>query len=180
MKRLVSLFVVLCMLVGLTACNQNSKVNQVLESQISSTTTDSFPDATLSSDVVLQSQPQESMNEIVLSNTEGIDVDLTILSSTMVYAEVYDMVCAPESYLGKVIRMQGICSVYTDPNTGIVYYACIIQDATACCSQGLEFTLVNEDEYPDQGAEITVTGTFELYEEDGYQYIRLADSVLTY
>ncbi len=176
MKRLVSMFVVLCMMVGLTACNQNSKVNQVLESQISST--EAFPDPTLSSEVVLQSQ--ESTSEVILSNTEGVDVDLSTLSSTMVYAEVYDMVYTPEMYLGKVIRMQGVCAAYTDPNTGIVYYACIIQDATACCSQGLEFTLVNEDEYPDQGTEITVTGTFETYEEDGYRYIRLANSVLTY
>ena len=178
MKGIVSVFIVLCMLVGLTACNQDSKVNQVLENQVSST--EVFPDPTLSSDVLLQSQPTQPTEGVVLSNTEGIDVDLSILSSTMIYAEVYDMVYNPESYYGKVIRIQGTCAMYADPNTGTVYYACIIQDATACCSQGLEFTLVNEDEYPDQGAEITVTGTFETYEEDGYRYIRLANSVLTY
>ncbi len=180
MKRIVSLLVVLCMLTGLTACtNQNSKVNQVIDSQINSTTSD-FPNPTLSSETILQSQPGESIDDMVLSYTEGVDIDLTILSSTMVYAEVYDMVYNPEMYFGKIIRMQGVCATYTDPETGNVYYACIIQDATACCSQGLEFTLLDTYEYPEEGTEITVTGTFEVYEENGYQYIRLADSVLTW
>ena len=61
-----------------------------------------------------------------------------------------------------------------------IYFACVIADATACCSQGLEFVLAGEhtypNDYPELGSEITVTGTFELYEEDGYQYCRLVDA----
>lgn len=187
MKRVVALFVIGCMLTGLTACNesnQNSKVNQVLESQISMAT-DSFPDPTLSSDIILQSQPQptqpsEIPEDIILSNTEGIDIDLTMLNSTMVYAEVYDMMYNPETYYGKVVRMQGTCATYTDPETGFVYYACLIKDATACCSQGVEFTLISGENYPEEGSDITVTGTFGSYEEDGYLYVRLENSVMTF
>jgi len=58
-------------------------------------------------------------------------------------------------------------------------YACIVQDATACCAQGLEFepesTLSYPDDYPEPGAEITVIGTFDSYKEevDGNTYIYL-------
>ena len=45
---------------------------------------------------------------------EGIDVDLTALSSTMVYAEVYNMITAPEQYRGKVVKMEGLFAPEAD------------------------------------------------------------------
>ncbi len=39
--------------------------------------------------------------------TPGIDVDLTTLSGTMVYSEVFNMIANPEDYVGKTIKMQG-------------------------------------------------------------------------
>ena len=111
-------------------------------------------------------------------------VDLTVLSSTMVYAEVYNMVTAPEQYVGRTVRMKGTFSTYTDPGSGKVYFACIIADATACCSQGLEFELQNAADlsypadYPEEGTDITVTGTFRTYTEGNYLYCQLADAVM--
>ncbi len=111
-----------------------------------------------------------------------IDVDLTKLSSTMVYSEVYNMMVDPDSYEGKTIKAYGPFSVYTDEATGKVYFACIIQDATACCSQGLEFQLAGDytypEDYPNVGDMITVTGKFSTYTEDGYLYISLLDAKL--
>ncbi|MBQ7706553.1 MAG: hypothetical protein IJT72_02090 [Lachnospiraceae bacterium] len=111
-----------------------------------------------------------------------IDVDLTKLSSTMVYSEVYNMMVDPESYEGKTIKAYGPFSVYTDETTGKVYFACIIQDATACCSQGLEFQLAGDytypEDYPNVGDMITVTGEFSTYTEDGYLYVSLLDAKL--
>ncbi len=96
--------------------------------------------------------PEEQANaDAVLSRTEGIDVDLTSLSSTMVYSEVFNMMYEPEDYIGKTIRMEGIFSAYHDKNTGNDYYSCIIQDATACRAQGMEFVLADEKAYPEQG-----------------------------
>ena len=119
-------------------------------------------------------------------SADGIDVDLTKFSSTMVYSEVYNMMYTPDDYIGKTVKMKGqfaIGYVYnTDgtPDESTARFACVIADATACCSQGLEFILTGEhtypDDYPELGNEITVTGTFELYEEDGFQYCRLADA----
>ena len=103
----------------------------------------------------------------------GIDVDLTALSSTMVFAEVYNMLACPEDYLGKTIRAAGEFAVYEE-ETGRLY-AVVVQDALACCAQGLEFELAGgaayPDAYPAEGSEITVVGTVELYEDNGYLHL---------
>ena len=109
-----------------------------------------------------------------------IDVDLTKLSSTMVYSEVYNMMVDPDSYMGKTIKMSGPFAVYTDQESGKNYFACIIQDATACCAQGIEFNLDGNYSYPDDYPAvddiITVTGVFSTYEEDGYMYATLLNA----
>ncbi len=108
---------------------------------------------------------------------DAIDVDLTQLSSTMVYSEVYAMVYEPEQYTGKTVKMHGLFA--TQEYNGKRFYACIVQDATACCAQGLEFelaeALVYPDDYPEPGTEITVVGTFDSYKEeaDGNFYVYL-------
>lgn len=108
---------------------------------------------------------------------EKESVDLTQLSSTMVYSEVYSMLSNPADYMGKSVKMTGTMSVYQDSGTGNVYYACLITDATACCSQGLEFVL-ESGTYPAAGEQITVVGTFETYFEGENQYCRLAEAKL--
>lgn len=118
--------------------------------------------------------------------TAAVDIDLTVLSGIMVYSEVNSMISFPDNYIGKTVKMKGqfaIGYVYnTDgtPDESTARFACVIADATACCSQGLEFILTGEhtypDEYPELGAEITVVGTFEWYEEDGFRYYRLGNA----
>ncbi len=106
-----------------------------------------------------------------------VDIDLTSLSSTMVYSEVYNMLMEPERYIGKNIRMAGGYSAFLDENTGNIYRVCMIVDATACCAQGMEFILADEN-YPEMESDITVVGTFQTYMEDGTQYCHLVDAVL--
>ena len=111
-----------------------------------------------------------------------VDLDLSKLSGTVVYSQIYNMMYEPESYLGKVIRMAGYYSAYEDTVRGVVYHACVIPDATACCAQGIEFVRAGEhawpDEYPAEGADILVTGRLETYEEDGNMYLHLTDAEL--
>ena len=51
------------------------------------------------------------------------------------------------------------------------------------CSQGLEFVLAGEHsypaDYPELGTEITVVGTFQTYEENGYVDYHLVDAEMT-
>ena len=105
------------------------------------------------------------------------DIDLTALESNMVYAQVFDMVNNPDAYTGRTVRAHGPFAYYQDANTGKEYFAVLISDATACCAQGIEFVLDGEhvypDDYPEPSTEITVTGVFDSYEENGTVYVQL-------
>lgn len=108
------------------------------------------------------------------------DVDLTQLDSNMVYAQVYDMVYEADKYDGKSVRAKGNFAYYQDPETQNEYFAVLISDATACCSQGIEFVLEGDpvfpDDYPAEGTEITIAGSFHSYVEDGTTYVQLLDA----
>ncbi|MCR4610477.1 MAG: hypothetical protein K5644_01115 [Lachnospiraceae bacterium] len=119
----------------------------------------------------------DTKNSTAKSSTDGIDVDLTTLSSTMVYGEVYNMMMTPEKYIGKIIKMKGTFSVYHDDSKNKDYFACIVQDATACCSQGLEFETTEEftypQDFPNAGEQVCVVGVFDTYKEDNTNYVTL-------
>lgn len=127
---------------------------------------------------VTPAEPTGSANPGDLS----VDLDLTTMSSTLVYSEVYNMMCVPEEYQGCTIKMKGPFEVYVDEATGKYYYACIIQDATACCAQGLEFEPVDlkvyPDDFPEIGTEICVVGEFDTYMEGEYMYCTLRNAKL--
>ncbi len=113
---------------------------------------------------------------------DHIDIDLTEMSSTMIYSEVFNMVNTPEDYMDKAVKMGGQFAVYEDEQSGKTYYACIIQDATQCCSQGIEFEPADEDmkypdDFPEVGDEIEVKGIFGTYNEGDQRYcvLRQAD-----
>ena len=121
------------------------------------------------------------------ASADGVDVDLTVLSSTMVYSEVYNMLYFyPENYYGKTVKMTGQFNVYQwVDESGVVAdmpvaYACIISDATACCAEGVEFVLEGDytypEDYPELGTEITVIGEFQPYEENGMTWYHLVNA----
>ena len=112
----------------------------------------------------------------------AVDLDLSVMSGTIVYAQVYNLMYEYETWLGKTIRIAGYYSAFEDTARGVVYHACVIPDATACCAQGIEFIWAGEhdwpDDYPEEGTQIVVTGRLDVYEEDGYLYLHLVDAEL--
>ncbi len=115
--------------------------------------------------------------------SEGVDVDLTLMGKDLIYATVYQMMSKPEEYEGKTIRIEGKYYASYYPITDKYYNYCLIADAAACCSQGLEFELgggaVYPDGYPEDQSEVIVTGVFETYTEEAGQtfyYCRLRDA----
>lgn len=111
-----------------------------------------------------------------------VDLDLTKMSATMIYSTIFDMMIMPEDYVEKIIKVKGWFETYTDPQTGEMYYAVVVPDATACCQQGLEFVWKGNHTYPDDfpkpGQNITVTGIYKMIENDGVTYTYLeANSV---
>ena len=114
----------------------------------------------------------------------GVDIDLTVMDSDMVYATVYQLMFNPEDYQGKTVKMRGNYYATWYERTKKYYHCVIIQDATACCSQGMEFlwgdgSHVYPDEYPENETEVEVIGEFEIYSEDGYDYCRLKNADLS-
>ena len=162
MKRtLLLLFLILT----LTACNNDPQISA--SAPVQSERSDSSAERS--------QDPQTS-----LPQASDRPIDLTVMSGTMVYAEVYQMMVQPDDYLGREVTMQGVFSVYEGTNRN--YYACVIADAAACCSQGIEFVLEEPlkypEEYPESGSEIKVQGIFDTYEEEGYSYCQLIHAKL--
>lgn len=157
MKRFFLLFLIAAL--ALTGCGQTAT-----------------PEAT-----VATTAPAPSETE---AKQTGSYVDLTALSSTMVYAEVFNMTTFPEDYVGKTVKMQGQFStgkLYApDGSDGSMVFACIIQDATSCCAQGIPFDLAGSfsypEDYPELGNQITVVGTFEKCTQDGLEFYRLSQA----
>ena len=108
----------------------------------------------------------------------SVDVDLTTLSSTVVYAEVYNMLTRPEGYMGKTIKLNGPYASSYYAETDLNYHYVIIEDAAACCQNGLEFIWNGEhrfpDDYPEEESRIEVIGVFGSYEELGRTYYYLS------
>ena len=204
MKKLILLFLSLAMIFMVTGCGNNNLpgrtgkqpagVNDVLEAgmaeedskkaatkdQINGSGTDNSE--TRQNGVNEDAPDPEPIDEaeIAMRSADGIDVDLTVLSSTMVYSEVYSMMVLPGNYVGKTVKMNGVFASYHDEASDKYYFACVISDATACCSQGIEFVLTDEysypEDYPEEGGEICVIGTFDTYQEGDYTYCTLRNA----
>ena len=182
MKRLLCLLLAALTVLGLGACGKKSGAP---------TGETTFPTTASEKPKPLQTLPLETGEREQTAPTadtaESTFVDLTALSSTMVYAEVFAMMSSPEDYVGKTVKMQGIFSkgqLYAagSLNDGGTVFACVIQDATACCAQGIPFELAGDhtypQDYPELGDTITVVGTFEIHQQEGMQFCRLRDAEL--
>ena len=189
MKRIFCLLLAVCMAVSLCACGKDSE--KVAENN----TPSSDGEVSAPAEIIPTPDEQETQDEQqtpeepeqTQTSADGVDVDLIVLSSTMVYSEVYNMLYFyPEDYYGKNVKMTGQFNVYQwVDESGIVAdmpvaYACIISDATACCAEGVEFVLEGDytypDDYPELGTEITVIGEFQSYEENGVTWYHLVNA----
>ena len=124
-------------------------------------------------------QPQDNASEQIT-----IDVDLTILSSTMISAEIAHIKANPDEYLGKTIKVSGLYSASYYPPTDQYYQLVTFEDANACCQQVFEFTWNGDhtypDDYPSENTRIEMTGVFGKYEELGRTYYFLSVDDIIY
>ena len=184
MKRIFCLLLAVCMMASLCACGKGR------EKDAGNDTLSSNEEASASAESIPTPKEQETPGESEQpqASADGVEVDLTVLSSTMVYSEVYNMLYNdPAHYLGKTVKARGGFSIYQLVTDGVlqpdpVAYACIIADATACCAEGMEFVLKDDlaypDDYPELGTEITVIGEFQPYEENGVTWYHLVNARL--
>ena len=166
--------------------NNGKTVDKVIESQVKKEeqkkTEESTKEDTQKNDQQnTDTQTPESVQGSVNAPEASVDVDLSVMDSDMIYATGYQMMSDLEQYVGKTFRIEGKFYVTYDEMTKNQYYYCVIKDATECCAQGLEFVWgdgshIYPDEYPTDGTEVVVDGTFELYMENDSRYCRLANA----
>ena len=197
LKKCIVLFLCILLITGCSnkkgtdgkGINNTNSVDKVIDNQIANE--DSKTDTTESEKALSNVESNKDTEDTIsgeedVRNTDGtVDYDLTQMSSDMVYATVYQMMVTPEEYEGKTFRIDGNFYATYYEATKKYYFYCVIQDATACCAQGMEFVWedgshIYPDEYPEDNAEIVVEGTFETYKEEGDQnlYCRLSDAIL--
>ena len=212
-KRIMALILVLGMILTVTGCsggdsqtmgsrlNTENAVDKVLnqktdsvyqeEDRKSETESATEMETTTKTESATEPTSEPTYGQVVNGDSsviaqyksEGVDVDLTLMGKDLIYATVYQMMSKPEEYEGKTIRIEGKYYASYYPITDKYYNYCLIADAAACCSQGLEFELGGDamypDDYPADQSHVIVTGVFETYTEEAGQtfyYCRLRDA----
>ncbi len=102
--------------------------------------------------------------------SDDIDYDLTQMSETMVYSQIFDLVSTPFEYEDARFVIEGNLIESEDLNTGEIFYAIFIEDAAACCSQGLEVVFTQDFEIPTLPKSVVLTGTIKSYSYNDYDY----------
>lgn len=185
---------ILALLVALTCtgCGAEAATQSVTDSATSiPTVNDVLADATQQEPVVVAPEvsaedtatvAEESDAPAGFGSYDSVDIDLTTMNSVMVYSQVYDMVVNPAEYEGKTVKMHGIFAYYYVDSVDTYYFGIVVEDATACCAQGIEFVLTDEAErtvpndYPEIMDEATVVGVFTAFnpvESPDYEYYHL-------
>lgn len=192
MKKILACIICLTLAFGVTACgkasdkdsNGDTKIISDAKNKQENSKSNTKKDVS-KKEVAVDAGKGKSSKSKSKTNSNKIDVDLNNLNANVVYAQVFQMMTEPDKFIGKRIRMSGQFNVYAaqegNPSGVTEYYAIIIADAQACCQQGIEFVWPGHtypEGFPEVKSNASVTGIFEVYEENGKKYCRLvADSV---
>ncbi len=171
---------------------ENEKKNEQADNEISDTVTDeTITETNTEENTVSDTEQQTTAVEATTTDAMKdvkVDIDLTQMSSDMVFATVSQMMCNPDQYIGMTVKVKGIYSPFYYEETHKYYQYVVIEDALACCSQGMEFvwgdgTHAYPDDYPPEYTNIEIIGSFDTYlEEDHgieYKYCHLTDAQMT-
>lgn len=192
MKKILACIICLTLAFGVTACGKASDKDSNGDTKIISDAKNKQENSKSNTkkevskkEVAGDAGKGKSSKSKSKTNSNKIDVDLNNLNANVVYSQVFLMMTEPDKFIGKRIRMSGQFNVYAaqegNPSGVTEYYAIIIADAQACCQQGIEFVWPGHtypEGFPEVKSNASVTGIFEVYEENGKKYCRLvADTV---
>ena len=108
----------------------------------------------------------------------AVDIDFTVLSSMMVFAEFYNIMLNPDDFVGKIIKMNGLYYASVFDKDDYYSHYITVGEGDACCAQGFEFKWNGEhkfpDDYPKENTKIELTGAFSKYEKLGRTHYYLA------
>ena len=192
MKKILACIICLTLAFGVTACgkasdkdsNGDTKIISDAKNKQENSKSNTKKEAS-KKEVAGDAGKGKSSKSKSKTSSNKIDIDLNNLNANVVYSQVFLMMTEPDKFIGKRIRMSGQFNVYAaqegNPSGVTEYYAIIIADAQACCQQGIEFVWPGHtypNGFPEVKSNASVTGIFEVYEENGKKYCRLvADTV---
>lgn len=189
-KKAMAFCIMLIVIISISACGTDTSMVEDIENKQDSSTVQSTSE-TESELKNNDGKSETDVEEVETNETDettednnSIDIDLAVLSSTMVYSEVYNMMSNPDEYLGKTIKIIGQYNAIQLDGTEKYYHFVVISDATACCQNGIEFiwddnSHVYPDEYPENNAVIEIVGVLSSYEESGSTYYYLKTDGIT-
>lgn len=168
MKRIGLTAILLCCLLGMTSCQKEESAPTASSSpHAASTVFSSAPTSTQTP----TPEPTAEPTPITLENGE---IDLTQMSSTMVYSYIFNLMYDPTPFIGKRFCIQGIYDENYWAENDTTYHCILIPDAAACCAQGIEFVLTDENaSYPQPADDIEINGILTTYIEDDTPYIEI-------
>ena len=169
------LFIMLCVVaLVLTGCGQKDTTDTTANAVATAAPTQTVQTESLTAAPIFSETTDAPVSEF-----SAMEIDLTNMSSTMVYSYVFNMISTPDDFIGQRFRIRGIYDEQYWDQTKLTYHYIVIADATACCAQGLEFVLTDPNAaYPQVGEEFEISGIFGTYEEEGNLYIQIAaDSI---
>lgn len=103
-----------------------------------------------------------------------MELDLSVMGPGMAYATLYNILFEPASYVGQRLRVSGPYEENVIGASGITYRFIVVADRQACCAQGLEFVLADDEAvYPEPGTQVEICGMLESYQEDDQTYVRV-------
>jgi len=113
----------------------------------------------------------------------SVDIDLTVLSSIMVSAEVTNIYNNGQANLGKTIRVRGDYENFYVEQLDQTFHYILTINEDDCCQEGFEFRLTGDriypDDYPSFGSVIEVVGVLSSHEDFGDLLFYLAvDDIL--
>ncbi len=143
-KLLVTLSILLIMLTGCVD-SENINIDEVSTSP-----------TTGKSDFILDADTTPPAN----SSTSNVDYDFTSSSSTMIFAQVYELTSNPTDYVDKTFKISGTYqSQYVESlSTDIMMLS--VNDEGGCCTQSIELLFKDDVKIPENSEKITVEGTY--------------------
>ncbi len=101
-----------------------------------------------------------STTETTDDSNSGVDHDLTGMSATMLFGQVFDILHNSENYYESTIRLEGEFEVLVNAVSDESVYTLIVEDEGGCCAQWLRLKMAEgvDIDIPEAGAAVLLEG----------------------
>lgn len=108
-----------------------------------------------------------------------VDVDVSILPTSLAFAQVSRMMFDVHEYEGNTVKIQGMYYHDKIPELGIDRKTIMLLDELSCCQGYFEIILPDGVEFPENGEQMMLIGEYILESKGEYSYpvLRVSDYI---